>query len=138
MSVSTLHSSEGPLEHFSTLAVEWTGRSSAFLLSLIIVIVWGLTGPLYHYSDAWQLVINSITNIVTFVMVFVIQRAQIKDALATQLKLNELIAALHGASNRMIAAEDLSEDQLRGLHDRYLDLAARKKQSLSNDSKSQP
>jgi low affinity Fe/Cu permease len=70
------HAADGPIERFSTRVTDWAGRSSAFILSLVVVAGWAVTGPLYHYSDAWQLVINSITNIATFVMVFVIQRAQ--------------------------------------------------------------
>jgi low affinity Fe/Cu permease len=114
------------MERFSTRITDWAGRSTAFIASLVVVVVWAVTGPLYHYSDAWQLVINSITNIVTFVMVFVIQRAQNKSAMATQLKLDELIASLQKASNRSIAIEDLSEDQLRAMHDRYVRLAGQR------------
>jgi len=122
---------EHPLERFSIRATDWSGSSEAFLASVIVVAVWAMTGPLFHYSDAWQLVINTITNVVTFVMVFLIQRTQNKDSLATQLKLNELIAAVQGASNRAMAIDDLSEKELKRLHDRYLNLAARKQDSES-------
>jgi len=98
---------------------DWTGSTSAFALSVSIVLVWVLTGPLFHYSDTWQLVINTGTTIVTFLMVFLIQRSQNKDSLALHLKLNELVAAMKGASNRLIDVEALSERELRTLHDHY-------------------
>jgi low affinity Fe/Cu permease len=82
-------------------------------------VVWGVSGPLFHWSDTWQLVINTGTTIVTFLMVFLIQRAQNKDGLAIQLKLNELVAAMLGASNRLIDVESLSEKELQILHAHY-------------------
>jgi low affinity Fe/Cu permease len=107
------------LERFSSAVTRWTGSTQAFILATAIVLVWGLTGPLFGFSDTWQLVINTGTTIVTFLMVFLIQRSQNKDSLATQLKLNELVAAIKGASNRLIDVEDLSEDELRVLHQHY-------------------
>ena len=107
------------LERFSTAVTNWTGSTSAFILAAGTILVWALTGPFFHYSDTWQLVINTGTTIVTFLMVFLIQRSQNKDSLATQLKLNELVAAMKGASNRLIDIEDLSETELRVLHDHY-------------------
>src|SRR3979409_1498643 len=107
------------LERASTRLTDWTGSSWAFLLSIALVLVWALSGPLFRYSDAWQLVINSVTNIVTFVMVFLIQRAQNKSSMAPNLKIDELLAATQGASNRSIAIDDLSEDELQRLHARY-------------------
>jgi low affinity Fe/Cu permease len=97
----------------------WTGSTGTFLGAVGIVVVWGLTGPLFGYSDTWQLVINTSTTIVTFLMVFLIQRTQNKDALAMQLKLNELVAAKKGASNRLLNAEDLTEEELHTLHRHY-------------------
>ena len=114
------------LENFSHQATKATGTSVAFVFALLIIIVWGITGPLFHYSDTWQLVINTGTTIVTFLMVFLIQRAQNKDALAIHLKLNEIVAALEGASNRLIDVEDLSEpeiDALRQYYKRLIELA---------------
>jgi low affinity Fe/Cu permease len=95
--------------------------------------VWGATGPLFHYSNTWQLVINTGTTIVTFLMVFLIQRSQNKDSRAVHLKLNELVAALNGASNRLIAAEELSESELEVLHRHYRRLAelTKKEESLT-------
>ena len=101
----------------------WTGRPSAFLLCCFVVIVWAVTGPVFNYSDTWQLVINTGTTVVTFLMVFLIQRAQNKDSLAIQLKLNEIVAAIPGASNRLIDIEDLSETDLRRLHEFYCRLS---------------
>ena len=114
------------LERFSYQATRATGTSAAFVLAVLVIIVWGITGPIFKYSDTWQLVINTGTTIVTFLMVFLIQRAQNKDALAIHLKLNEIVAALEGASNRLIDVEDLSEpeiDALRNYYKRLIDLA---------------
>ena len=111
------------LERWSRLVTNWTGSSWAFAVAVLIVVTWLLTGPIFHYSDTWQLVINTGTTIVTFLMVFLIQRSQNKDALAVHLKLNEIVAALQGASNRLIDVEDLSEADLVRLHRFYRRLA---------------
>src|SRR3954452_14883125 len=113
----------GIFGHFASLATKWTGSSAAFLIACGVVLTWILTGPIFHFSDTWQLVINTGTTIVTFLMVFLIQRSQNKDALAVQLKLNEIVAAIEGASNRLIAVEDLSEGDLNLLHIHYRRLA---------------
>ena len=113
----------GALSRFATWATEWTGSTAAFLCAAGIILIWIITGPLFHFSDTWQLVINTGTTIVTFLMVFLIQRAQNKDTLALQLKLNELVAAVQGASNRLISVEDLSEAELKVLHEHYKRLA---------------
>jgi low affinity Fe/Cu permease len=97
----------------------WTGSKWGFGLALTTIVVWAVTGPLFHWSDTWQLVINTGTTIVTFLMVFLIQRAQNKDGLAIQLKLNELVAAVQGASNRLIDVETLSEEELQILQAHY-------------------
>lgn len=110
-------------ERLARQAAAWTGSNTALALALATVIVWIVTGPIFHFSDAWQLVINSLTNVATFVMVFLIQRSQNKDSLAIQLKLDEIVAALHGASNQLISVEDLSEDDLRRLHARFAELS---------------
>ncbi len=109
-------------ERFSRKVTTWTGSTPAFIVALSIIAVWGATGPLFHYSDTWQLVINTGTTIVTFLMVFLIQRAQNKDAKAVALKLNEIVAAIDGASNRLIDVEDLSENELDALHKHYCKL----------------
>ena len=112
------------LEQISQWATHWTGSSWAFTLAVFVVIAWLITGPLFDFSNTWQLIINTGTTIVTFLMVFLIQRAQNKDALAIQLKLNEIVASLEGASNRLIDIEDLSEHELEILHSHYRQLAA--------------
>jgi low affinity Fe/Cu permease len=111
------------LERTSQAVTRWTGSSWAFAIAFLVIVVWLVSGPLFHFSDTWQLVINTGTTIVTFLMVFLIQRAQNKDALAIQLKLNEIVAAIDGASNRLIAAEELSEPELNALHRHYCRLA---------------
>jgi low affinity Fe/Cu permease len=112
------------LERFSRALTDWVGTSWAFAVALTVVALWALTGPLFGFSDTWQLVINTGTTIVTFLMVFLIQRAQNKDARAIHLKLNEIVAAVHGASNRLINVEDLTEDEVRLLHRHYSRLVA--------------
>jgi low affinity Fe/Cu permease len=114
------------LEKFSYQATRATGTSLAFIFALGVIVIWAITGPVFHFSDTWQLVINTGTTIVTFLMVFLIQRAQNKDALAIHLKLNEIVAALEGASNRLIDVEDLTEpeiDALRNYYKRLIELA---------------
>jgi low affinity Fe/Cu permease len=111
------------LERGSQAVTHWVGSSWAFALAALVVVAWLLTGPLFGFSDTWQLVINTGTTIVTFLMVFLIQRAQNKDALAIQLKLDELVSAIQGASNRLISVEDLSERELKTLHAHYHQLA---------------
>jgi low affinity Fe/Cu permease len=112
------------LERFSFKATKATGTSWAFVIALAVLIVWGISGPLFHFSDTWQLVINTGTTIVTFLMVFLIQRTQNKDALAIHLKLNEIVAAIEGASNRLIDVEDLTEAEIAILHKHYQTLVA--------------
>jgi low affinity Fe/Cu permease len=113
----------GRLEAFCEGVTEWAGSSMAFFLALATLLVWLLLGPIFRFSDTWQLVINTATTIVTFLMVFLIQRTQNKEALAIHLKLNEIVAALEGASNRLIEAERLSEEDLRQLEQYYRELA---------------
>jgi len=108
----------------------WTGSSSAFACAVAVIIVWAALGPVFRYSNTWQLVINTGTTIVTFLMVFLIQRSQNKDALALHLKLNELVAALDGASNRLIDVEALSERDLHTLQRHFAALAKLSAQDL--------
>ncbi len=107
------------LERMSGYATKWTGSSLAFALAVGTILVWLISGPLFQFSDTWQLVINTSTTVVTFLMVFLIQRAQNKDSLAIHLKLNELVAALPWTSNRLISVEELTEEEVRILHDHY-------------------
>jgi low affinity Fe/Cu permease len=111
--------SEGAAGRIAASITRWAGSSWGFGLALLTVVVWAVTGPLFQWSDTWQLVINTGTTVVTFLMVFLIQRTQNKDGLAIQLKLNELVAAVQGASNRLIDIEDLSEAELKTLHAHY-------------------
>src|SRR5881396_848214 len=120
-------------EMFSNMAcaaAHWMGKPIAFLVALLAVIIWAATGPIFHYSDTWQLVINTSTTIITFLMVFLIQQTQNKDTKAIELKLNELVAAVEGASNRLIDVEDLSESELDTLHRHYRQLVAMAKKDI--------
>ena len=110
-------------ENFATAVTRAVGRPGAFLIAFLIIVVWGITGPLFKFSDTWQLVINTGTTIITFLMVFLIQLSQNKDSEAIQLKLNEIVAAMQGASNRLINIEDLSEEELHRLHLYYRTLS---------------
>src|SRR5687767_14421654 len=110
---------EGIEERVAALVTGWAGSSWGFGMALGTVIVWAVTGPVFRWSDTWQLVINTGTTIVTFLMVFLVQRTQNRDGLAIQLKLNELVAAIEGASNRLIEIEDLSEADLQLLRSHY-------------------
>ncbi|MRG46651.1 low affinity iron permease family protein [Chitinophaga sp. SYP-B3965] len=117
-------------EKFSEKVVAATGSPWAFILALLTIIVWGVTGPIFKYSDTWQLVINTGTTIITFLMVFIIQKSQNKDSKSIQLKLNELIAATKTASNRLIDVESLSEEELNTLRQFYTKLALETKKHL--------
>lgn len=118
------------LEALARTITRFTGSAKGFALALGTIVVWGATGPLFHFSDTWQLVINTGTTVVTFLMVFLVQRSQNKDSLALQLKLNEIVAALDGASNRLVNIEDLTEAELDVLHDHYTRLGAMAKRDV--------
>jgi low affinity Fe/Cu permease len=113
----------GLAETIARSVARFTASTTAFLLALGTVVVWAALGPIFHYSDTWQLVINTGTTIITFLMVFLIQRTQDKDSLAIQIKLNELIAALEGASNRLVNVESVSEEDLDVLRHHFARLA---------------
>jgi low affinity Fe/Cu permease len=113
----------GLFERLAQGAARFSGGSPALLGAFAIVLLWALSGPFFGFSETWQLVINTGTTIVTFLMVFLIQRSQNKESLAVQLKLNELVAAVQGASNRLVNVEDLTEDELKTLHEHYVALA---------------
>lgn len=110
-------------ERFSNWATAATGSSAAFIIAAATVVIWAVTGPLFNYSETWQLVINTGTTIVTFLMVFLIQKSQNKDSKAIHLKLNELLASHEGTSNRMVDIEDLTEAELDHLHKFYKQLS---------------
>ncbi|HEU5310826.1 MAG TPA: low affinity iron permease family protein [Candidatus Eisenbacteria bacterium] len=109
---------------FSSQVTTWSGGTLAFGAAFTLIVAWLVAGPLFGFSDSWQLVINTTTTIVTFLMVFLIQRAQNKEARATSIKLNEILAAIDGASNRLIDVEDLSEEELDTLHRHFQSLAS--------------
>jgi low affinity Fe/Cu permease len=120
-------------ERLAQTATVFSGTNKSFLIALLIVVVWLITGPFFNFSDTWQLVINTSTTIITFLMVFLIQRMQNKDSRAIHLKLNELVAALKEPSNRLIDIEDLNEEELEILSNYYKTLSemARKEKYLS-------
>jgi len=123
------------LEQFSLKATKATGTSMSFILALSVIIVWGLTGPLFHFSDTWQLVINTSTTIVTFLMVFLIQNTQNRDGKAIQLKLDELIRALEGARNKLVDLEDLSDEELKKLQKEFERLQRQSKETDTHTGK---
>ena len=106
-------------EQFSNLMTQFTGSSYAFIAAVSIVVLWGASGPLFKFSETWQLVINTGTTIITFLMVFLIQKTQNKDSKAIHLKLNELLASDSKASNRIVDVEDLSEEEIDRLREYY-------------------
>ncbi|MCX8532130.1 low affinity iron permease family protein [Chryseobacterium luquanense] len=116
-------SDKSVFEKFANWATKFTGSSYAFIGAVAIVVIWAASGPVFNYSETWQLVINTGTTIITFLMVFLIQKSQNKDSKAIQIKLNELIAANEKASNRIVDIEDLTEKELDQLHCYYEKLA---------------
>jgi len=119
-------------DKFSTKATKLTGSPWAFMIALLAIIIWAFTGPLFGFTDTWQLIINTSTTIITFLMVFIIQQTQNKDTTAIHLKLNELIACNEYASNRLVDAEDLTEEELQVLKKFYVKLStlAKKEKNL--------
>ena len=110
-------------EHVANRITRATGSSTAFLMAVSVIILWAITGPLFNFSDTWQLVINTGTTIITFLMVFIIQQSQNKDSMAMQLKLNELLASNERASNRLVDIEDLTQEELETLKKFYVKLS---------------
>ena len=110
-------------EKISSVITRAVGTSTAFIISLFVIVTWAITGPIFHFSDTWQLIINTGTTITTFLMVFLIQQSQNKDSMALQLKLNELIASNEKASNRLIVVEDLTQNELDVLKKFYVKLS---------------
>lgn len=110
-------------DRFSSIVTKVTGKPISFIIAFLVIIVWAVSGPIFQFSDTWQLVINTGTTIITFLMVFVIQQSQNKDTIALQIKLNELIASSKDASNRLIDVEDLTPEELEILKKFYVQLA---------------
>jgi low affinity Fe/Cu permease len=121
---------ESTFNRFSKETARATGHPTAFVVALVLIIVWGGTGPIFHFSDTWQLVINTSTTIVTFLMVFLIQSTQNRDSAAVQLKLDELIRCLEGAHNSLLDLEQLSEQELDLFRKRYGQLAEEAREIL--------
>jgi len=115
-------------DHFASAVTRWAGSPLAFGAAVLVIAAWALSGPIFHFSENWQLVINTGTTIVTFLMVFLIQQSQNKDSVALHLKLNELLASNRQASNRLVGIEELEEQDLRDLAAFYVRLAARAKE----------
>jgi low affinity Fe/Cu permease len=115
---------EAAFDRFATFVSELTGRPVAFAAACLTLVLWAFSGPVFGFSNTWQLIINTGTTIVTFMMVFVIQHSENKNSRALQMKLDELIAATDNASNRLIDIEDLSEAELNALHERFRALAS--------------
>jgi low affinity Fe/Cu permease len=111
-------------ERFSNWATAATGSSAAFIIATLTIVIWAVTGPVFKYSETWQLIINTGTTIITFLMVFLIQKSQNKDSKAVHLKLNELLASHEVTSNRMVNIEDLTEAELDHLYKFYRQLSA--------------
>ncbi len=101
---------------FAKAAARFSGRPMTFILALLVIVIWAATGPIFGFSDTWQLIINTSTTIITFLMVFLIQNTQNRDTMALQLKLSELIIAMKDAENKLATAEDLPEEDLEQLH----------------------
>ncbi len=110
-------------ESFSAYVTKATGSDAGFVIAFILVVIWAATGPFFHFSDTWKWIINTITTIVTFLMVFLLQKSQNKDSLAIQLKLNELVAAHEFASNRLVNVENMTEDELKVIQKYYSKLS---------------
>ena len=125
-------------DSFASVVTRFAGSPVAFGIAVISIVVWIVTGPLFHYSDGWQLVINTGTTIITFLMVFLIQQSQNKDSVALHLKLNELIASHRAASNTMIGIEDASEEELRRLAAAYLKMTTRSEGGDDAPASAQP
>jgi low affinity Fe/Cu permease len=123
-------------EKLAVTTTQWTGSTKAFITALSVIFLWIICGPIFNYCDTWQLVINTSTTIVTFMMVFLLQRAHNKESLTIQIKLNELIASQKGASNKLINIEHLTEDEIKEIHSLF-DNLARMAHEDSNPLKSQ-
>jgi low affinity Fe/Cu permease len=122
-------------EQFAGTMTAFAGSTTAFGLAVATIVVWAVTGPIFGYSDTWQLVINTGTTIVTFLMVFLIQNTQNRDALAVQVKLADLIIAVEGAHNKLANCEEMSEDELEKLHESYRQQASIAEQELESRRK---
>lgn len=119
-------------EKISTTITTYSGSTGVFVSAILLILIWGISGPVFGYSNTWLLIVNTGTSIITFLMVFLIQKSQNKESIAVQLKLNELIAASNYASNRLLNIQDLSENELNTLHDHYRTLVELTQKAKSN------
>ncbi|HVT51074.1 MAG TPA: low affinity iron permease family protein [Dongiaceae bacterium] len=115
---------------FANYTAHAAGHPATFTLAVLVIVAWAASGPIFHYSDTWQLVINTGTTIVTFLMVFLIQNTQNRESKATQLKLDEIIRALEGAHNRFLNLEERDEKELEEIHQRYVAIAERAREAV--------
>ncbi len=130
MHVTDITNPRGVFPRFARWAAHAAGHSGTFGLALLIIVVWAITGPLFHFSDTWQLVINTGTTIVTFLMVFLIQNTQNRDTIALQLKIDELIRSIEGAHNVLLDLEELTEEELEEIRKRYAALALKARDEI--------
>jgi low affinity Fe/Cu permease len=128
-------SSRGVFTHFAKAAAHFTGKPACFLIAVAVVVAWAATGPIFKFNNTWQLVINTGTTIITFLMVFLIQNTQDRDTEAMQIKLDELIRATSAASNTLLALEELDDDALEEQRQRFEDLAAKARKLESKRGK---
>jgi len=119
-------------EKVSNTITSYSGSSPVFIAAVVLILIWGISGPIFSYSNTWLLIVNTGTSIITFLMVFLIQKSQNKESIAVQLKLNELIAANNNASNRLLNIQDLSEEQLNTLYEHYRTLVELTQKAKSN------
>jgi len=122
-------------QRFAKATARAAGQPTTFGLALLVIVAWAVTGPIFGFSDTWQLVINTGTTVVTFLMVFLIQNTQNRDGAAMQIKLDELIRALQGAHNELVNLEDLSDRELETMKAHYTRLAERARAGLQNRPK---
>lgn len=119
-------------ERVSNTITTYSGSSPVFIAAVCLILLWAVTGPIFNFSNTWLLIVNTGTSVITFLMVFLIQKSQNKESIAVQLKLNELIAASTHASNRLLNIQDLSEEELKTLYDHYRKLVELTQQAQSN------
>ena len=129
---------KGLFRIFAHRTAEMVGTAKAFCLAVFTIVIWAFLGPVFHYSDTWQLVINTGTTIITFLMVFLIQNSQNRDAKTMQLKLDELLRAMRGARNSLVNLEDLEDDQLEILHAEFREMQEKIQRKIRARSETKP
>lgn len=127
-----------PFTRFAKKTSTLTGKPITFIIAVLVIVAWGVTGPLFHYSDTWQLVINTSTTIITFLMVFLIQNTQNRDTEALQIKLDELIRAVEQANNAMLDLEELDDRELDKIRAVYLELAKKEREGNEGTRRASP